>query len=65
MITAKEAFRMESILLYALDPEYAGRNTKELKGSFSEEDRVIFKAYDAVQELRLYLEEKESHEKNT
>ena len=53
-ITAKELFLMEANLLYSMDPAFADGNADG-----SEEDKMIFEAFSAVQALRQYLENKE------
>lgn len=55
MITAKEVFEMETDLLNSMDPAWVSGDTDEL----SEEDKKIFEAFSAVQDLREYLERKE------
>ena len=55
MITAKEVFEMEKDLLNSMDPAWVSGDTDEL----SEEDKKIFEAFSAVQDLREYLERKE------
>ena len=55
MITAKEVFEMETDLLNSIDPAWVNGYTDEL----SEEDKKIFDAFSAVQDLREYLEGKE------
>ena len=61
MITAKGVFEMETDLLNSIDPAWVNGDTYEL----SEEDKKIFDAFSAVQDLREYLEGKErSDERN-
>lgn len=55
MITAREVFEMETDLLNSMDPAWVNGDTDEL----SEEDKKIFEAFSAVQDLREYLERKE------
>lgn len=55
MITAREVFEMETDLLNSMDPAWVSGDTDEL----SEEDKKIFEAFSAVQDLREYLERKE------
>lgn len=55
MITAKEVFEMETDLLNSMDPAWVNGDTDEL----SEEDKKIFEAFSAVQDLREYMERKE------
>lgn len=55
MITAKEVFEMETDLLNSMDPAWVNGDTDEL----SEDDKKIFEAFSAVQDLREYLERKE------
>lgn len=55
MITAREVFEMETDLLNSMDPAWVSGDTDEL----SEEDKKIFEALSAVQDLREYLERKE------
>lgn len=55
MITAKEVFEMETDLLNSMDPALVNGDTDEL----SEEDKKIFEAFSAVQDLREYMERKE------
>lgn len=55
MITAKEVFEMETDLLNSMDPAWVSGDTDEL----SEEDKKIFEAFSAVQDLREYMERKE------
>lgn len=57
-ITAKEAFEIETDLLYSMDPAYVNEDAEG-----SEEDKMIFKAFSAVQELRQFLEKKEGKDK--
>ncbi|MCI7040585.1 MAG: hypothetical protein MR992_00360 [Lachnospiraceae bacterium] len=46
---------METDLLNSMDPAWVSGDTDEL----SEEDKKIFEAFSAVQDLREYLERKE------
>lgn len=55
MITAKEVFEMETDLLNSMDSAWVNGDTDEL----SEEDKKIFEAFSAVQDLREYMERKE------
>lgn len=55
MITAKEVFEMETDLLNSMDPAWVNGDADEL----SEEDKKIFEAFSAVQDLREYMERKE------
>lgn len=55
MITAREVFEMETDLLNSMDTAWVNGDTDEL----SEEDKKIFEAFSAVQDLREYLERKE------
>ena len=57
-ITAKEAFEIETDLLYSMDPAYVNEDAEG-----SEEDKMIFKAFSAVQDLRHFLEKKEGKDK--
>lgn len=55
MLTRDEVFEMENKLMESIDPAFF-----DIGGSEgTEDDRQIFNAYSAVQDLRLYLEKKE------
>lgn len=56
MITSERVFRMEKELYDSLSEEY-----KDIFDNGTEDDEAVFKAYAAVQDLRLYLERRSSN----
>lgn len=56
MLTAKEVFQMERKLIESVNKEYIE------DGEGSPDDDAFFKAFSAVQDLRIYLERKVEEE---
>lgn len=59
MVTAKGAEQMEKQLFDSISKDFF-----KTGGTGTEDDEEYYRAFSAVQKLRIHLQEKENHEKN-